>query len=85
MILTLTEVASQLRVSRDTIERLARELGGFKVGRIWRFDSRRVDAWIEARMEQPLSPATLESLQLHAVEMEKSDSWWQSAKKEVLR
>jgi excisionase family DNA binding protein len=45
-VLTVTDVAAMLHVHRVTIYRLLeqRKLPAFKIGRIWRFDRREVEA-----------------------------------------
>jgi excisionase family DNA binding protein len=45
---TVTEIADELHVHRITIYRLLKDgkLPGFKVGRVWRFDSNEVRRWL---------------------------------------
>ncbi|WP_349570254.1 helix-turn-helix domain-containing protein [Azotobacter salinestris] len=47
-ILTLTEVAAYLRVTKRTLYRLAQEgqLPAFKLGGTWRFRREELDRWI---------------------------------------
>lgn len=47
-ILTVDEVAAFMRVSRETVYRLAArgELPGRKVGRIWRFSRRAIENYV---------------------------------------
>ena len=48
-VLTVGEVAAFMRVSRETIYRLAArgELPGRKIGRIWRFPKKAIQKYIE--------------------------------------
>jgi excisionase family DNA binding protein len=48
-ILTLQEVSKYLRVSKDTIYRLAwgKAIPCFKVGGNWRFRKSKIDEWLE--------------------------------------
>lgn len=52
-ILTVEELARYLNVHRITIYRLLKSgrLPGFKIGRVWRFDSDQVDQWIRENGE----------------------------------
>lgn len=54
-VMTLPEVAQYLRLSEKTAYRLAADgtLPGFKIGGSWRFRKADIDAWIEARKEEP--------------------------------
>lgn len=47
-ILTVTETAAYLRVSRSTVYRLLRRgtIPAFRVGGDWRFRKRELDAWL---------------------------------------
>jgi len=51
-LLTIEEVAELLRVSRDTVYRLAAkgEIPGTKVGRIWRFSREAIEGWASRRL-----------------------------------
>jgi excisionase family DNA binding protein len=48
---TVTEIADELHVHRITIYRLLKDgkLPGFKIGRVWRFDSDEVRKWLSAK------------------------------------
>lgn len=48
--MTLQEVASYLRLSRETLYRLAQngEIPASKIGQQWRFRRDKVDAWTES-------------------------------------
>jgi excisionase family DNA binding protein len=48
-VLTLTEVASLLRVPKSTVYKLAQnaKLPGFKVGKHWRFLLRDIEEWLK--------------------------------------
>ena len=56
--MTLSEVASFLRVHRNTVYRLARsgKLPGFKTGTDWRFERAAVEAWMRSRDETTAAP-----------------------------
>jgi excisionase family DNA binding protein len=45
---TVDEIADELQVHRITIYRLLKsgKIPGFKIGRVWRFDSEQVREWI---------------------------------------
>ncbi len=46
---TVNEIAEEFQVHRITIYRLLKGnlIPGFKVGRVWRFDSEQVRAWLK--------------------------------------
>ena len=48
---TVTEIADDLHVHRITIYRLLKDgkLPGFKIGRVWRFDSDQVRKWLSEK------------------------------------
>ena len=48
---TVTEIADELHVHRITIYRLLKggKLPGFKIGRVWRFDSNEVRKWLSEK------------------------------------
>ena len=48
-LMTVVEVAAYLRVNRFTVYRLVErgELPGVKVGDLWRFKERDIEAWLE--------------------------------------
>ena len=48
---TVTEIADELHVHRITIYRLLKDgkLPGFKIGRVWRFDSEQVRKWLNEK------------------------------------
>lgn len=48
-LLTAREVADTLRVKPSTVIRLARELGGQKIGRAWVFRLQDVERYIERK------------------------------------
>jgi len=50
-ILTISDVASLLKVAEKTVYGLAKksDLPGFKVGGQWRFSRSAIDSWIEAK------------------------------------
>jgi len=60
-ILTVAEVARYMRISRDTVYRLAAEgdLRGRKIGRIWRFPKSAIEAYVHG--DAPLPPRTLQT------------------------
>jgi len=45
---TVDQIADQLRVHRITIYRLLKsgKIPGFKIGRVWRFDTEQVRQWL---------------------------------------
>ena len=47
---TMDEIAAYLQVSRDTITALIKDKNfpAHKVGKLWRFDIKEVDAWVKA-------------------------------------
>ena len=47
--LTIDEVSSHLKVTRDTVYTYIAKRGmpAHKVGRVWRFDQGEVDAWVK--------------------------------------
>jgi excisionase family DNA binding protein len=47
--LTLEEAAKHLKIGKSTIYRLAREgdLPAHRMGRVWRFDVKELDAWMK--------------------------------------
>lgn len=53
-ILTIKEVADYLKVTERTIYRLsqAKKIPSFKVGGVWRFLRKDIDAWIKKQSEQ---------------------------------
>lgn len=53
-LLNLEQVAKQLGVSERTVLRLldAKEIKGFKVGRVWRFQQSDVDEYIERQRKK---------------------------------
>jgi len=53
--LTVTEVAEYLKISRSMIYRLLKrgELPGFKIGGDWRFNAEEIDRWLEERKIGP--------------------------------
>lgn len=57
-IMTLSEVATYLKVGESTVYRMAREGGlpAFKVRGSWRFHRERIDRWIEAETERQAHP-----------------------------
>ena len=58
-ILTISDVASLLKVAEKTVYGLAQkgDLPGFKVGGQWRFSRSAIDAWIEAKTKAAQSGA----------------------------
>lgn len=56
-ILTLKEVATYLKLAEKTAYKLAAEgkLPGFKVGGSWRFKTKDIDQWIEAKKNKEAS------------------------------
>jgi excisionase family DNA binding protein len=56
---TVNEIADELHVHRITIYRLLKrgKIPGFKIGRVWRFDSEQVRQWLahpdESGSERP--------------------------------
>ena len=55
--LTIEEVAKVLKVSRETVYRLAAagQLPGRKVGRIWRFSATAIERYLDACSAEPHS------------------------------
>ncbi len=53
--LTVTELAEYLKISRSMIYRLLKrgELPGFKIGNDWRFNAEEIDRWLEERKIVP--------------------------------
>ncbi len=56
MWLTLSEVAEYLRVSRETIYKLAQQskIPASKLGNQWRFKQDLVDQWLQSQTSEPL-------------------------------
>ncbi len=52
-ILTISDIASLLKVAEKTVYGLAQkgDLPGFKVGGQWRFSRTAIDSWIEAKTQ----------------------------------
>jgi excisionase family DNA binding protein len=53
--MTVRDVAAYLNVNEKTVYRLAprRELPGFKVAGVWRFQRHDIDHWIQRQKSQP--------------------------------
>jgi excisionase family DNA binding protein len=53
--LTVTELADYLKISRSMIYRLLKggEIPGFKIGSDWRFNSDEIDQWLAKRAIKP--------------------------------
>ena len=54
-LMTLVEVATYLRLSKDTVYRMAQtgKIPASKVGNQWRFRREEVDAWLEQHKNLP--------------------------------
>ena len=52
--MTLEEIAQYLKVSKDSIYRLAQkgEIPASKIGNLWRFKREEIDAWMKNRMNR---------------------------------
>jgi len=63
--LTLEELAAELKLSRSNLRRLAAEgeLPAVKVGRLWRFRRRQIEAWLQMQENQPRSVGAREELE----------------------
>ena len=50
-LMNIDELASYLRLRKQTIYNwlYQKKISGFKVGGVWRFDKREVDAWLRSR------------------------------------
>jgi excisionase family DNA binding protein len=61
--LTIDEVSSHLKVTRDTVYSYIADRGmpAHKVGRVWRFDQVEVDAWIKQGGAASRSPRKLKA------------------------
>jgi len=55
-ILTIDEVAEYLKIPKPTLYYLAQEekIPAFKVGKHWRFEKQRIDAWIKKQHEKKM-------------------------------
>ena len=64
-LLTVDEVMDLVRISRDTVYRLAAkgELPGRKIGRTWRFPRDEIEAYIRQRPGQDSSDSLDESVE----------------------
>ena len=62
-ILTISEIASLLRIAEKTVYGLAQrgDLPAFKVGGQWRFRRMAIDAWIEAKTRTAGAPPVNEA------------------------
>lgn len=56
-LLDVNELADYLKLDKQTIYNWLhqKKISGIKVGRVWRFDKERVDAWLRSRVV-PASP-----------------------------
>ena len=54
-LMNIDELASYLRLRKQTIYNwlYQKKISGFKVGGVWRFDKREVDAWLRSRRLTP--------------------------------
>ncbi|MBK9119787.1 MAG: helix-turn-helix domain-containing protein [Phycisphaerales bacterium] len=54
-VMTITELASYLKISKSTLYKLAHDgkVPGQKVGRHWRFHKNAIDAWLSTRDAPP--------------------------------
>lgn len=52
-LMDVEELANYLRLKKQTIYNWLheRKISGIKVGGVWRFDSREIDAWLRARKQ----------------------------------
>ena len=57
-LLTPEEIAEELQIPKSTIYKLCSEgeIPAAKIGKHWRFDRSRLDAWLESRFEGEASP-----------------------------
>lgn len=56
-LMNIDELANYLRLQRQTIYNWLhqRKISGIKVGGVWRFDKREVDAWLKSRRRITIS------------------------------
>ena len=54
-LMNIDELANYLRLRKQTIYNwlYQKKISGFKVGGVWRFDKREVDAWLSDRRQLP--------------------------------
>lgn len=54
-LMNIDELANYLRLRKQTIYNwlYQKKIAGFKVGGVWRFDKREVDAWLRSRRLVP--------------------------------
>lgn len=50
--LDVSDIAQRLRISKKTVRKYARELGGVFVFGAWRFEPGRVEEWVAWRLRQ---------------------------------
>lgn len=57
-LMNIDELANYLRLRKQTIYNwlYQKKISGFKVGGVWRFDKREVDAWLRSRRLIPKDP-----------------------------
>lgn len=51
-VMTIDEVAQELRIARRTVQRLAGEgvIPGVRIGKVFRFDSRKIEAMFDVKV-----------------------------------
>ena len=61
-LMNIDELANYLRLRKQTIYNwlYQKKIAGFKVGGVWRFDKREVDAWLRSRRLVPKDKTTEE-------------------------
>lgn len=55
-LMDVDELARYLKLRRQTIYNWLhqKKISGIKVGGVWRFERREVDAWLKSRLQKPL-------------------------------
>ncbi len=55
-LMDVDELARYLKLRRQTIYNWLhqKKISGMKVGGVWRFERREVDAWLKSRLQKPL-------------------------------
>ena len=64
MWMTMDEIAEYLKVSKETIYKMAQkgQIPGSKIGNQWRFRKERVDSWLESHSNEVHPEQTTSSL-----------------------
>lgn len=63
MLLTIEELAAQLKLSRETIYKMAQkgQIPAIKIGSQWRFDSEEIEIWLKTKSNRPVAAKEKES------------------------